>query len=126
MAGWARSQSMDVDKETLQRVQSALVHLRRELTPFVEARMGRRYGANWPTYAAALVNLAEDGEQQIHFLVLAQESEALVDDLARHCRERLPRYAQPTRISLLARFPLLPTGKFDRRALKNCIVHKTT
>jgi len=40
------------EKETLQRVQSALYHLRRGLTPFVEARMKARHGAQWLQYAS--------------------------------------------------------------------------
>jgi hypothetical protein len=36
---------MNTEKETLQRVQGALYHLRRGLAPFVEARMKARHGA---------------------------------------------------------------------------------
>lgn len=43
---------MSAEKETLQRVQGALFHLRRGLTPFVEARMKARHGANWLHYAS--------------------------------------------------------------------------
>ena len=43
---------MSTEKETLQRVQGALYHLRRGLTPFVEARMKGRHGANWLHYAS--------------------------------------------------------------------------
>ncbi len=43
---------MSTEKETLQRVQSGLYHLRRGLTPFVEARMKGRHGANWLHYAS--------------------------------------------------------------------------
>jgi hypothetical protein len=42
---------MTTEKETLQRVQGGLYHLRRGLTPFVEARMKPRHGANWLHYA---------------------------------------------------------------------------
>lgn len=38
---------MSAEKETLQRVQGALYHLRRGLAPFVETRMKGRYGAQW-------------------------------------------------------------------------------
>ncbi|WP_287994534.1 DUF499 domain-containing protein [Acidiphilium sp.] len=38
---------MSSEKETLQRVQGALYHLRRGLAPFVETRMKARYGAQW-------------------------------------------------------------------------------
>lgn len=40
------------EKETLQRVQTALWHLRRGLSPFVTARMKARHGANWLHYAS--------------------------------------------------------------------------
>jgi hypothetical protein len=43
---------MNTDKETLQRVQGALYHLRRGLAPFVEARMKTRHGAQWLVYAS--------------------------------------------------------------------------
>ena len=43
---------MSSEKETLQRVQGGLYHLRRGLTPFVEARMKARHGANWLGYAS--------------------------------------------------------------------------
>ena len=37
---------MSAEKETLQRVQGGLYHLRRGLAPFVEARMKSRHGAS--------------------------------------------------------------------------------
>jgi hypothetical protein len=43
---------MTTEKETLQRVQGGLYHLRRGLSPFVEARMKARQGANWLHYAS--------------------------------------------------------------------------
>ena len=43
---------MSTEKETLQRVQGALYHLRRGLAPFVEARMKARHGAQWLAYAS--------------------------------------------------------------------------
>lgn len=43
---------MSTEKETLQRVQGALYHLRRGLTPFVAARMKARHGANWLHFAS--------------------------------------------------------------------------
>jgi hypothetical protein len=43
---------MNTEKETLQRVQGALYHLRRGLAPFVEARMKARHGAQWQVYAS--------------------------------------------------------------------------
>jgi hypothetical protein len=43
---------MSTEKETLQRVQGGLYHLRRGLGPFVEARMKARHGASWLHYAS--------------------------------------------------------------------------
>lgn len=43
---------MNEEKETLQRVQSALYHLRRGLTPFIETCMKKRHGTQWLTYAS--------------------------------------------------------------------------
>ncbi len=43
---------MSTEKETLQRVQGGLFHLRRGLGPFVESRMKGRHGANWQQYAS--------------------------------------------------------------------------
>jgi hypothetical protein len=43
---------MSSEKETLQRVQSGLYHLRRGLAPFVEARMKGRHGASWLHHAS--------------------------------------------------------------------------
>jgi hypothetical protein len=40
------------EKETLQRVQGALYHLRRGLAPFVETRMKVRHGAQWLSFAS--------------------------------------------------------------------------
>jgi hypothetical protein len=43
---------MSGEKETLQRVQGALFHLRRGLAPFVEARMKARHGPQWLVHAS--------------------------------------------------------------------------
>jgi hypothetical protein len=43
---------MSTDKETVQRVQGALYHLRRGLAAFVETRMKARYRAQWLAYAS--------------------------------------------------------------------------
>jgi hypothetical protein len=37
---------MNTDKQTLQRVQGSLYHLRRGLAPYVEVRMKARHGAH--------------------------------------------------------------------------------
>jgi len=43
---------MTTEKETLQRVQGGLYHLRRGLAPFVETRMKARHGTQWLAYAS--------------------------------------------------------------------------
>lgn len=43
---------MSTEKETLQRVQSGLYHLRRGLGSFVEAKMKARHGVNWLQFAS--------------------------------------------------------------------------
>jgi len=43
---------MSAEKETLQRVQGGLYHLRRGLGPFVEARMKVRHGDKWLHHAS--------------------------------------------------------------------------
>lgn len=43
---------MTAEKENLRRVQDGLYHLQRGLTPFVEARMKAKHGANWLQYAS--------------------------------------------------------------------------
>ncbi len=43
---------MSTEKETLRRVQDALFHVRKGLTPFVEARMTKVHGARWLHYAS--------------------------------------------------------------------------
>ena len=43
---------LDTEKETLRRVNEALIHVRRGLTPFVEARMKKAHGDRWLHYAS--------------------------------------------------------------------------
>jgi acyl-CoA synthetase (AMP-forming)/AMP-acid ligase II len=56
----------------------------------------------------------------LHAAVVAQDGETLeVDDIRRHCLARLPRYAVPETIALLAELPRTSTGKTDRMSLAN-------
>jgi len=43
---------MSAEKEILDRVNGGLLHLRKGIAPFVEARMKGRHGANWLHYAS--------------------------------------------------------------------------
>jgi acyl-coenzyme A synthetase/AMP-(fatty) acid ligase len=58
---------------------------------------------------AALANVT--GDERIDF----------ERELQRVSRERLPRYARPHRIVICGEFPLLSTGKIDRRALEKIV-----
>jgi hypothetical protein len=46
------AKEMAAEKETLRRVQDALFHVRKGLSPFVEARMTKVHGASWLRYAS--------------------------------------------------------------------------
>jgi amino acid adenylation domain-containing protein len=65
----------------------------------------------------------EKGELLLAVLVVGatEEKESVERRLKRICRERLPRFAWPGRIATCADFPLLSSGKIDRRALEAMI-----
>ena len=51
---------MSTEKETLGRVNDALFHLRKGLTPIVEARMKKVHGAQWRRYASRAAGAREE------------------------------------------------------------------
>jgi len=57
-------------------------------------------------------------EVDVAATVLSEAGGTLEPELRRFCSERLPRFAWPARIAVLAEFPLLSSGKVDRQKLK--------
>jgi amino acid adenylation domain-containing protein len=55
---------------------------------------------------------------EVRAVVQGEESPALRAELNQLCRQHLPSHGRPVRITILARFPLLATGKIDRLALR--------
>jgi acyl-coenzyme A synthetase/AMP-(fatty) acid ligase len=51
-------------------------------------------------------------------VVLSEGGHDLMAELDQLCRRRLPRHGRPVRITVLAKFPQLPTGKVDRLTLR--------
>ena len=68
--------------------------------------------------AVAVAVAAAGGDSEIHAAVLAAGDAGLEGELKRLCSERLTRFAWPARIAFLERFPLLSSGKVDRRTLQ--------
>lgn len=65
--------------------------------------------------AAVLVRAGSDGaDRLLGYVVAAGVTE---EELRRHAAGTLPSYMVPSRITVLAAFPLSPSGKLDRRAL---------
>jgi amino acid adenylation domain-containing protein len=68
--------------------------------------------------AVAVAVATASGDSEIHAAVLAAGDAGLDGELKRLCSERLTRFAWPARIAFLERFPLLSSGKVDRRTLQ--------
>ncbi|MEA2783386.1 MAG: hypothetical protein QOK29_4930 [Rhodospirillaceae bacterium] len=66
------------------------------------------------------------GESEVAAAVLSDRGDSLESELRRLCARRLPSFARPTRTAVLTEFPLLSTGKVDRRALKTVITANNT
>lgn len=60
---------MTTDKENLRRVQDGLYHLQRGLTPFVEARMKAKHGANWLHHASRATGGSPDAKLDAYGLL---------------------------------------------------------
>jgi amino acid adenylation domain-containing protein len=68
--------------------------------------------------AVAFALTGGDGKTAIHAAVLVGSVNPPEAELLRLCAERLPSFARPACIALLADFPLLSTGKVDRATLR--------
>jgi acyl-coenzyme A synthetase/AMP-(fatty) acid ligase len=68
--------------------------------------------------AAAFALKDGEGNTVIRAAVLVGKSHPPEAELLRLCAARLPAFARPARIAQLEDFPLLSTGKLDRRALR--------
>jgi uncharacterized protein len=60
---------VSTEKETLQRVQGGLFHLRRGLMPFVESRMKAKHGANWLSHASRAAGGPPDASLDVYGLL---------------------------------------------------------
>lgn len=68
----------------------------------------------------AIVLPLEDSDGMVyglHAFLLAAAADTLKDAALRLCRDRLPEYMVPTRLTVLAQFPTTTSGKIDRKQL---------
>lgn len=71
-----------------------------------------------PDVERAAVRVFEiGGVPALHAYVVTKKNTLSELDLVRYARSRLPVYAVPSGVTLLAALPLTPTGKVDRKAL---------
>lgn len=68
-----------------------------------------------PDVAAAVTSLTPDGELVLH--VVAADGDVDLERAHDSLRERLPGYMVPSFVDILARLPMMPSGKVDRAAL---------
>ena len=65
------------------------------------------------------------GDKEVRAAVLvdtaATQNPGLLNDLRRLCRDGLPTFARPARITMMEQFPLLSSGKIDRKALEKTL-----
>jgi amino acid adenylation domain-containing protein len=73
----------------------------------------------------AVATTAGLGDKEVRAAVLVDSSAAqnpgLLNDLRRICRDGLPNFARPGRIVMMEQFPLLSSGKVDRKALEKAL-----
>jgi acyl-coenzyme A synthetase/AMP-(fatty) acid ligase len=85
----------------------------------------KRHPAVREAVVFAIPTTAGLGDKEVRAAILADPALAadpkLVNDLRRLCRDSLPNFAGPARISVLQRFPLLSSGKIDRKALEKVL-----
>jgi len=65
------------------------------------------------------------GEVPVAFVALRAQSDVTADQLTAHARMLLADYKVPTRFFLLGELPKGPTGKIDRRCLRESLVSET-
>ncbi|MGC1222608.1 MAG: amino acid adenylation domain-containing protein [Candidatus Sulfotelmatobacter sp.] len=70
-----------------------------------------------PGVREAMVALTPDQQQLAAYITVEKGQEPSAEELRRYLRARLPEYMVPASYSRLQQWPLLPSGKVDRRAL---------
>ncbi len=85
----------------------------------------KRHPAVREAVVFAIATTAGLGDKEIRAAVLVDPAltgdPKLTNDLRRLCRDGLPNFARPARIEMLERFPLLSSGKVDRKALEQTL-----
>jgi acyl-coenzyme A synthetase/AMP-(fatty) acid ligase len=71
-----------------------------------------------PQVRDALAVATGEPDLTVKAVVLSEGGHDLMAELDQLCRRRLPRHGRPVRITVLAKFPQLATGKVDRLALR--------
>jgi amino acid adenylation domain-containing protein len=71
-----------------------------------------------PLVRDALAVATGEPDLTVKAVVLSEGGHDLLAELDQLCRRRLPRHGRPVRITVLAKFPQLATGKVDRLALR--------
>ena len=87
---------MSTEKETLGRVTDGLFHLRKGLTPFVEARMTKIHGAKWLHYASRATGARPNDALDAYGLlktILDSWREVFEEAFARHEKPRVRNFA---------------------------------
>lgn len=74
----------------------------------LDAAVFGEYDADFGERVVAVVELAEGTEH----------GQAMVDNLVEHCRDALASYKQPRRVVITDEMPRLPTGKLNKKALR--------
>jgi clorobiocin biosynthesis protein CloN4 len=71
-----------------------------------------------PLVRDALAIASGGPDLTVKAIVLSEGGTDLLAELDQLCRRRLPRHGRPVRVTVLAKFPQLATGKVDRLALR--------
>lgn len=85
----------------------------------------KRHPAVREAVVFAIPTTAGLGDKEVRAAILADPALAadskLTNDLRRLCRDSLPNFARPAHISVLEGFPMLSSGKVDRKALEKTL-----